>query len=189
MMRSLYLPGWRQFQPWNWYCIITVISPYWPPISSCMRAASTGSGRSGLASNCSRLSWVYMNPSWGSTLVAARLGGGHHTGITDSAPATTPRPVRSRHGRTRFHALRLAVPETSPVIRAAGRCGMPSAWPVGEDSPAEPVANGIAVADLRERPDRAVWEIATGSPGREDRGHRRVRGTVCQPGAAPSGGT
>jgi hypothetical protein len=27
-----------------------------------------------------------------------------------------------------------------------------------------------------------VWEIATGSHGREDRGRRRVRGIVCQPG-------
>jgi hypothetical protein len=27
MIRSLYLPGIRQFQPWNRYCIVTVISP------------------------------------------------------------------------------------------------------------------------------------------------------------------
>src|SRR5215213_3937073 len=56
MMRSLYLPGWRQFQPWNRYWFITVISPYWPPISSWTRRAMIGSGRSGLASNCRRLS-------------------------------------------------------------------------------------------------------------------------------------
>ena len=53
---------------------------------------------------------------------------------------------------------------------------------MGEDSPAEPVANGIGIAELRERPDPAVWEIVTGSPGREGHGRRRVRGIVCQPG-------
>jgi hypothetical protein len=35
MIRSLYWPGIRQFQPWNRYCMVTVISPYAPPISSC----------------------------------------------------------------------------------------------------------------------------------------------------------
>ncbi|MBN9741885.1 hypothetical protein DMP23_12310 [Amycolatopsis sp. A1MSW2902] len=34
MIRSLYLPSMRQFQPWNRYCMVTVISPYAPPISS-----------------------------------------------------------------------------------------------------------------------------------------------------------
>jgi hypothetical protein len=33
--RSLYLPSIRQFHPWNRYCIVTLISPYAPPMSSC----------------------------------------------------------------------------------------------------------------------------------------------------------
>jgi len=52
MIRSLHLPGIRQLQPWNRYCIVTVISPYAPPISSCSLWAYTGSGFSGFASNC-----------------------------------------------------------------------------------------------------------------------------------------
>ncbi|MBB4683975.1 hypothetical protein BJY18_001460 [Amycolatopsis jiangsuensis] len=39
MMRSLYLPSIRQFHPWNRYCMVTVISPYAPPISSCSLCA------------------------------------------------------------------------------------------------------------------------------------------------------
>jgi hypothetical protein len=31
MIRSLCLPGIRQLQPWNKYCIVTVISLYAPP--------------------------------------------------------------------------------------------------------------------------------------------------------------
>ena len=34
MSRSLYLPSMRQFQPWNKYCIVTLISPNAPPMSS-----------------------------------------------------------------------------------------------------------------------------------------------------------
>src|SRR3954452_10456912 len=52
MIMSLYLPGTRQDQPCHRYCIITVISPYWPPISSCSLAAKNASGFSGLAVNC-----------------------------------------------------------------------------------------------------------------------------------------
>src|SRR5690606_14481777 len=33
--RSRYLPGMCMFQAWNWYCMATVISPYWPPSTSC----------------------------------------------------------------------------------------------------------------------------------------------------------
>ncbi|SLJ77178.1 Uncharacterised protein [Mycobacteroides abscessus subsp. abscessus] len=32
MIMSLYLPGIRQFQPWNRYCMVTVISPKAPPM-------------------------------------------------------------------------------------------------------------------------------------------------------------
>src|SRR5690554_973269 len=55
--RSRYLAGPRQFQPWKRYCIITVISPKAPPKTSWSFLAYTGSGRSGLAWYCSRLSW------------------------------------------------------------------------------------------------------------------------------------
>ena len=55
MIRSLYLPSIRQFQPWNRYCIVTVISPYAPPISSWSLRANSASGAEGLASNCSLL--------------------------------------------------------------------------------------------------------------------------------------
>jgi hypothetical protein len=40
------------FQPWNMYCIATVISPYWPPSTSCNLRAYTASGRSGVDLNC-----------------------------------------------------------------------------------------------------------------------------------------
>src|SRR5829696_4431331 len=87
MMRSLYLPGWRQFHPWNWYCIITVISPYWPPISSCIRRASTGVGPFRLGLELQPLVvGVHAPLLWGSTLVAARLGGGRHPGVTPASP-------------------------------------------------------------------------------------------------------
>jgi hypothetical protein len=33
--RSRYLPGRCMFQPWNMYCMATVISPYCPPSTSC----------------------------------------------------------------------------------------------------------------------------------------------------------
>src|SRR4051812_28619077 len=59
---SLYLPGTRQFHPCHRYCIITVISPNWPPTSSWSLAAKSASGRSGLAWNCSSLLWRYMGP-------------------------------------------------------------------------------------------------------------------------------
>jgi hypothetical protein len=36
-----------------------------------------------------------------------------------------------------------------------------------EASRAQRVVSGIGVADLREQPDQAVWETATGSPGRD----------------------
>jgi hypothetical protein len=45
MIMSLYLPGIRQFQPWNRYCIVTVNSPNWPPISSCSFIAYSASCR------------------------------------------------------------------------------------------------------------------------------------------------
>jgi hypothetical protein len=42
--RSRYLPGMCAFQAWKLYCIATVISPYWPPITSCSFRAHTASG-------------------------------------------------------------------------------------------------------------------------------------------------
>jgi len=35
MIRSLYLPSIRRFQPWKRYCMVAVISPYAPPSNSC----------------------------------------------------------------------------------------------------------------------------------------------------------
>ncbi|KQR27122.1 hypothetical protein ASF75_14720 [Curtobacterium sp. Leaf154] len=32
---SRYLPGMCMFHAWNWYCMATEISPYWPPSTSC----------------------------------------------------------------------------------------------------------------------------------------------------------
>jgi hypothetical protein len=52
MIMSLYLPGTRHDQPCQRYCIITVISPNWPPTSSWSFAAKNASGFSGLAWNC-----------------------------------------------------------------------------------------------------------------------------------------
>src|SRR3954470_7555350 len=57
--RSLYLPGSRQFQPCSRYWVATVISPHWPPRTSCILRAKSGSGPSGLASNCR--AWVWVN--------------------------------------------------------------------------------------------------------------------------------
>ena len=45
---SLYLPGARQFQPWNMYIIMTLISPHCPPSGSCNRLANRASGLDGL---------------------------------------------------------------------------------------------------------------------------------------------
>src|SRR3954471_3123535 len=56
---SLYLPGSRQFQPCSRYWVATVISPHCPPRTSCILRAKSGSGPSGLASNCS--AWVCVN--------------------------------------------------------------------------------------------------------------------------------
>jgi hypothetical protein len=57
--RSRYLPGRWLFQPWNMYCIATVISPYWPPSTSCSFRAYTASGWSGVDLNWS--SWRWKN--------------------------------------------------------------------------------------------------------------------------------
>jgi hypothetical protein len=51
---------------------------------------------------------------------------------------------------------------------------------LAKDSLAERVVSCIGVADLREQPDQAVWEIASGSPGRDNRGPPPAAGH-CMP--------
>ena len=59
MIMSLYLPGTRQLQPCQRYCIITVISPNWPPRISWNFIAKSASGFSGFAVNCSSRTCQY----------------------------------------------------------------------------------------------------------------------------------
>ena len=61
MIMSLYFCGPRQFQPWNRYVIMTLISPHCPPSGSCSIFANSGSGLSGFAWYCSWLRRMNMS--------------------------------------------------------------------------------------------------------------------------------
>src|SRR5215212_4536532 len=85
---SLYLPGSRQFQPCSRYCVATVISPHWPPRTSCILRAKSGSGPSGLASYCR--AWVWVNTG------SPRVVGAPQPRDTCHLPAPGGLPVPSR---------------------------------------------------------------------------------------------
>src|SRR3569833_3299796 len=120
MIRSLYLPGIRQFHPWNRYCIVTVISPYAPPMSSWSLCAKTGSGYSGLASNCR---WSVCR-NIGHSLESMALNGcsGRY-----SAPVSASSPSR-RRSRTGPVARSPARPRSTPMTGCSGWWRVRDEW-------------------------------------------------------------
>src|ERR671933_218773 len=110
---SLYLPGTRQLQPCHRYCIITVISPNWPPRISWDFIANSASGFSGFAVNCSSRTWRYINAPFVGARAAALAGAG--------AGALAVAPLLAR--RSALAALLAAVPAAviGPVARSRVR--------------------------------------------------------------------
>jgi hypothetical protein len=92
----------------------------------------------------------------------------HHTGITDPAHRDDDAPTGQKTPADG--------PDSTPCDRHSQD---PEAKRPAATLEASATGRHLDVADLREQADQAVWEIATGSPGRDDRGRRRLRGTYA----------